>query len=700
MKKKKIYSMIMSAMLGASLLFGCAGNNGAGAGSADASFDDSNELTTEDTSAAGASLDTADTQESWRDPIEGLPEGFICGMDASSVLVEENSGVKYYDFEGNEADVFEVLADSGVNYIRLRVWNDPYDAEGNGYGGGNNDLATAIELGKRATDAGMKVMIDFHYSDFWADPKRQHAPKAWEGMSLEEKETALYKFTKNSLTELLDAGVDVGMVQTGNEINYGMSGETKLDNVIALLKEGSKAIREVSASYDKEISVVVHYTRIQDKADVLDLVDKLVSNELDFDMIGMSYYPFWDGSMENMSRVLELIQERYNKKVFLAETSYCYTTEDGDGSGNSLSVNDLVEGYGASVDGQGQMIHDICSSVNSVGGLGIFYWEGTWIPVGPANADNSPIWEKYGSGWASSYASDYDPEDAGKYYGGCSWENQAMFDFEGHPLESLNVFKYMLGDNFKTADASSDSSSSDQQADKSKDTQKSDTDKTKDTDTQQANADNNQTTDTQQANTDNKQTTDTQQTTTDQSQATDTQPAPAQQQGYGRILFIGDSRTVDMFDGGASEIMGGVYNGITVYCRNAAATNFAYEAVNSAGLDNFDTVVFWMGANNYGDFSGYAPLYESILSSGKQLVVCTVGPTQDESLAADDRPYYDNERIVTFNNSLVAWANNHGVRVIDLYTYCVNNIAIDANDGIHYQPQPTTSLWSYIVGSL
>jgi arabinogalactan endo-1,4-beta-galactosidase len=187
----------------------------------------------------------------------------------------------------------------------------------------------------------------------------------------------------------------------------------------------------------------VHYTRITDKADVLNLVSKLVDNELDFDMIGMSYYPFWDGSMDNMGRVLELIKERYGKEVFLAETSYAYTTKDGDGSGNSFGSGDKVDGYDVSVEGQASMIHDICAKVNEVGGKGIFYWEGTWIPVGPASADKSSIWEQYGSGWESSFASDYDPEDAGLYYGGCSWDNQAFFDFEGKPLESLNVFTYM-----------------------------------------------------------------------------------------------------------------------------------------------------------------------------------------------------------------------------------------------------------------
>jgi len=262
-------------------------------------------------------------------------------------------------------------------------------------------------------------------------------------MDVDEKSSALYEFTKDSLTQLLDAGVDVGMIQIGNEINYGMSGETKFENVVTLLKSGSSAIREVSAEYGKDIDIVVHYTRITAKADVLDLVSKLCDNDLDFDMIGMSYYPFWDGGMDNMSRVLELIQERYGKKAFLAETSYAYTTEDGDGAGNSFNAGDEVAGYEASVEGQATILHDICEYVNSVGGLGIFYWEGTWIPVGPASQDNSSIWEEFGSGWASSYAADYDPEDAAVYYGGCSWDNQALFDFEGHPLESLKVFDYM-----------------------------------------------------------------------------------------------------------------------------------------------------------------------------------------------------------------------------------------------------------------
>lgn len=375
-------------------------------------------------------------------PIVDISDDFIRGMDASAVLAVENSGAKYYGFDGEEQDVFKTLAEAGVNYIRLRVWNDPYDENGNGYGGGNNDVATAIELGKRATQYGMKVCIDFHYSDFWADPTKQYVPKAWKGMNLEQKSDALYDFTVTSLTDILNAGVDVCMVQVGNEINKGMSGETFMSSVAELLKAGSSAVREVSKAAGKDIQVAVHYTDIDKQGEVAKITADLDKYGVDYDIFAMSYYSFWHGSMENMQEMAEYVQDTYGKKVVIAETSYCYTTEDGDGSGNSVSGDgDLVDGYDATVQGQADMLRDICAAADEADIMGVFYWEGTWIPVGPADADNSSIWEKYGSGWASSYSGSYDPKDAGKYYGGCSWDNQAMFDFTGHPLDSLKVFR-------------------------------------------------------------------------------------------------------------------------------------------------------------------------------------------------------------------------------------------------------------------
>lgn len=379
--------------------------------------------------------------------VEAIPDisdDFYRGMDASAVLALENSGIKYYNFDGEEQDVFMTLAQAGVNYIRLRVWNDPYDKNGNGYGGGNNDVATAIALGQRATKYGMKVCIDFHYSDFWADPKKQFVPKAWEGMDIEEKSDALYNFTLESLTQLLDAGVDVGMVQIGNEINNGMSGETDVANVRKLLTAGSKAVREAAANSGKEILVAVHYTNIDDMKKLDTLLTGLQVKEIDYDIVGLSFYPYWHGTIEDLKNAIIHIRDTYGKKVYVAENAYCYTAEDGDGSANSVEgTDDLAEGYSASVQGQANEVRDVCAAASEAGAEGVFYWEGTWIPVGPADADNSDLWEKYGSGWASSYASGYDPKDAGQYYGGCSWDNQAMFDFTGHPLASLNVFKYL-----------------------------------------------------------------------------------------------------------------------------------------------------------------------------------------------------------------------------------------------------------------
>lgn len=441
---KRLVAVLLSAGLCAGALSGCGAESAATAeAGTEAQLETEHEVTQTTEEPA-----EAEAEEEWSDvfvePVAGISDDFIRGMDASAVLSVEKSGAKYYGYDGKEQDVFETLAESGVNYIRLRVWNDPYDENGNGYGGGDNDVATAIELGKRATQYGMKVNIDFHYSDFWADPKRQHAPKAWEGMSADEKADALYDFTKESLTQILDAGVDVGMVQVGNEINNGMSGETDVPAVMELLSAGSRAVREIADSYGKDIQIVLHYTNIEDNEEVDTMAANLKEYGVDYDIFGLSYYPFWDGTNENMQNVAKNIMDRYGKKVVIAETSYCYTEKDGDGFGNSFDgIEDAVDGYAPTVQSQATMIRDICAAANEAGVLGVFYWEGTWIPVGSADQDNSALWEKYGSGWASSYSAEYDPDDAGLYYGGCSWDNQAMFDFTGHPLPSLNVFRYL-----------------------------------------------------------------------------------------------------------------------------------------------------------------------------------------------------------------------------------------------------------------
>ncbi len=393
--------------------------------------------------------------EVYVEPIENLPDDFIRGVDISSVLAEEESGVVYYNEDGGEQDIFETLAENGVNYVRVRVWNDPYDENGNSYGGGGNDTAKAAEIGKRAAKYGIKLCVDYHYSDFWADPSKQMCPKAWEGMEIEAKSEALRQFTEESLMEIINAGGHVGMVQIGNEINNGIAGETDWTKRRQLLQAGSAAVREVSDKTGSDIQIAVHFTDVSDQAGILSIADKLQEKEIDYDIFAVSYYPFWHGTTDNLTETLKKVSETYDKKVLVAENSYPYTTGDGDGSGNSIGEADIVPGYPATVQGQANEIRDVCAAVAAVGdaGLGYFYWEPAWLPVGvweegAADADqvlaaNKEIWEQYGSGWASSYAAEYDPKDAGVYYGGSSWDNQALFDYTGQPLASLKTFLYL-----------------------------------------------------------------------------------------------------------------------------------------------------------------------------------------------------------------------------------------------------------------
>lgn len=392
--------------------------------------------------------------------VEGLSEDFIFGVDVSSYIAEKESGVSYYDFEGNELDdqgFFDLLAENGINYVRIRVWNNPYDAEGNGYGGGNCDIEKAVQLGQWATEAGMKVSVDFHYSDFWADPAKQQAPRAWEELSVSDKAAELESYTVECLNTLLDAGVDVGIVQVGNETNGKFCGESDWEAMCELFAAGSSAIRSVSEERGQEIQVALHFTNPETEGRYADYAQKLDSYGVDYDIFASSYYPYWHGTLENLTSVLKDVADTYGKQVMVTETSWATTLEDGDGSGNTVCEgnNDKNLPYPISVQGQAMELRAVIQSVVDVGeaGIGVFYWEPAWLPVQVYDADaenaeaileqNKNSWEEIGSGWASSYATEYDPEDAGKWYGGSAVDNQALFDFEGHPLESLRTFQYV-----------------------------------------------------------------------------------------------------------------------------------------------------------------------------------------------------------------------------------------------------------------
>ncbi len=405
-------------------------------------------LPTEDPSAGSA----VTSSTLYVQKVEGLPEDFILGMDASCVPSLEAGGVKYYDHDGTEKDVYEILSENGVNYIRVRVWNDPYDANGNGYGGGNCDIDNAVAVGKRATAQGMKLLVNFHYSDFWADPGKQMAPKAWAGMKIEEKTEALYQYTRDCLQKLADAGVDVGMVQIGNETNGAFCGETSTalggwKRIMELMNAGSKAVREVYP----DALVAVHFANPEKVTNYDSYAKNLDYYQVDYDVFASSYYPYWHGTLENLSQVLSKVAETYGKQVMVAETSYSFTAEDSDFYANTIGEGGgIVKDYPFTVQGQANLVRDVVDTVanKTTNGIGVFYWEGTWISAGGDSwEENRDLWETHGSGWASSYAAGYDPEDAGQWHGGCAVDNQAFFTADGKATEALKVFALLRGGN-------------------------------------------------------------------------------------------------------------------------------------------------------------------------------------------------------------------------------------------------------------
>ena len=247
--------------------------------------------------------------------------------------------------------------------------------------------------------------------------------------------------------QILEAGVNVTMVQLGNEITSGMSGETNWANIATLLKSATKAVRELSVQYDKDIQIAVHFTNPEKAGRYAYFAKTLDEYEVDYDVFASSYYSFWHGTLDNLEKVLGDIVTKYGKKVMVAEISYAYTYADGDGHQNTIYEGAWGEyDYEVSVQGQADAVRDCVAALAKLGdaAIGVCYWEPAWIPVpDDTGMTRSELWEKYGSGWASSFASGYDPKDAGAYYGGSAWDNQALFDNEGHPLPSIEMFEMM-----------------------------------------------------------------------------------------------------------------------------------------------------------------------------------------------------------------------------------------------------------------
>ncbi|MFC4104186.1 glycoside hydrolase family 53 protein [Paenibacillus xanthanilyticus] len=373
-----------------------------------------------------------------------MSQPFIKGADISIVKEIESLGGAYF-LDGARRDLFDILRIKGLNVVRLRLWVDPYAEDGTPYMGGTNDLATTLALAKRAKTHGLQVMLDFHYSDFWADPKKQYKPKAWASLTGEELEAQVYRYTADVLARFKAEAALPELVQIGNETTNGMlwpegktpkyhfedkrfeeveAGEWQaaFDRLARLVQAGIRATREAGDS-----SIILHLDAGGSNVLYRTWFDEMQARQVDYDIIGLSYYPIWHGSLDELSANMTDISARYDKDVLVVETAYGFTADSKHGADIFTAESARVGGYPATVEGQARFLSDLMTMVQRVPGgrgRGIVYWEPAWLPLD-------------GTSWASPPGMEYG-HDIGAM--GNHWGNQGLFDFEGNALESLNVF--------------------------------------------------------------------------------------------------------------------------------------------------------------------------------------------------------------------------------------------------------------------
>ena len=362
---------------------------------------------------------------------------FIKGFDVSTLLEVERCGGKFYD-EGPAGDAMAILKGCGGNYVRLRLWNDPFDENGNDYGAGVCDLATVLELARRAKERGMKWLLDLHYSDFWADPGKQTVPKTWQGLDEAGLENAVYTYTKEVLAACRAAGLAPDMVQPGNELTNGLLWPTgrvpNWENITRYVMAGVRAVREMEPG----CPVMVHLDNGGNHELYRTWFDHYFALGGDCDIIGLSYYPFWHGTLQALKANMDDISVRYGKDLVVVETSMGFTMDsyashegltDGERKGYATRPA-LVEGLAWPMSPQGQAdftrdLLEVIAGVPEGKGKGLFWWEPAWLPVP-------------GSGWAKQGGWEYVHE---KGPGGNEWANQALFDYDGRALPALKVIR-------------------------------------------------------------------------------------------------------------------------------------------------------------------------------------------------------------------------------------------------------------------
>jgi len=322
----------------------------------------------------------------------------IKGADISFLPELEEDGIKFYNASGIEKDMLDILKESGVNTIRLRLWHTPES--------GQSTLSEVKALSQQIKAKGMNVWLSVHYSDTWADPGHQVKPAAWNAASFTDLADSVYKYTKKVMME-----IDPDIIQIGNEINGGFllpNGSTSnVPNFITLLNEGIRAVREVSSN----TKIMVHVAGF----DVAGwFYQQLKTNSVDYDLIGLSYYPIWHGKdMTVIRSIIDGLGTANGKEVVIAETAYPFTLGWEDDTNNIVGeAGQLVSGYSATPDGQRKFLLKIRELVNdSNHGIGFCYWGAEWVAF------------------------------EGEVMNGSSWENQALFDFNNKAVPALEAFE-------------------------------------------------------------------------------------------------------------------------------------------------------------------------------------------------------------------------------------------------------------------
>ncbi len=341
---------------------------------------------------------------------------FYKGADISSLQALEDVGAQFQNIKGKRSDCISILKENGINYLRLRIWNDPVKS----FDAGNYcDLAHTLVMAKRIKNAGMGFLLDFHYSDHWADGGQQNPPAAWKDLTAVQIEKALYEYTVHVLNELKKIGAYPDMVQIGNEIGNGMlwdhAAYPHYDVLAHFLNSGIRAVRDTQPQ-GKKVEIAIH---VQDGGSVEKcswFFSTIEENGVtDYDIIGLSFYPYWHGTFPDLRENISRLSAEFGKDVVVLETAYPYTSDNGDVLDNMIKASDVAfMGLPPSSENQQLVIETLINTVSCVGGKGLFYWEPAWIP-------------RNGVGFEKG--------------AGNNWENQALFYFGGRAIPSIMAFR-------------------------------------------------------------------------------------------------------------------------------------------------------------------------------------------------------------------------------------------------------------------